>query len=483
MDDVDDPHARIKALPAGSRIDEKYVIVRRLGAGGMGVVYQCNNELIDKPVAVKVLTSTDPGIITRFRREAKVSERLRRRHGAFVEIFDMGSFDGYPYLVMELLQGSSLFDCLYNGRVTAESYLAIHLECCSALQAAHDNGVVHRDLKPENIFIEESGRVRILDLGIAKLLQPGDGMQTGTHALMGTPQFMSPEQCRGAKLIDHRSDIYSLALVAYWIYSGGRMPFQPGEGQFDWIVAHVRDQPLPLGSLAPRLPPGLVAAIHRALEKDPASRYQTMAEMRAAFAGFLVGDAVTVRETALPTLPGPSPSGPSTPPGTSPSGPMSLAKGEISQPAPARRRGPAIAVGLVLATLAGGGVWWARSSPPPAAPIAAAPAPVAAAPQPVAAAPQPVAAAPQPVAAPPVAPPAPDAKTRHRAATGQIIINVKPWATCTLGGKSQETPCNFRLPPGTHKIVLSNQALKKREEIKATLEGGEVKKLDYDWRQ
>jgi serine/threonine-protein kinase len=472
MDDVDDPHARIKALPAGSRIDEKYVIGRRLGAGGMGVVYQCNNELIDKPVAVKVLTSTDPGIITRFRREAKVSERLRRRHGAFVEIFDMGSFDGYPYLVMELLSGNSLFDCLYNGRVTAESYLAIHLECCSALQAAHEDGVVHRDLKPENIFVEDSGRVRILDLGIAKLVQPGDGMQTGTHALMGTPQFMSPEQCRGAKLIDHRSDIYSLALVAYWIYSGGRMPFAAGEGQFDWIVAHVRDQPLPLGSLAPRLPPGLVAAIHRGLEKDPASRYQTMAEMHAAFAGFPVGDAVTVREAT--TLP--APSGPRTPAGPSPSGPMSLAKGEISQLAPARRRGPAIAVGLVMATLAGGGVWWARSSPPPAAPAA----PVPAAPVVAPAAPAPAAPAP---AAPVAAPPAPEVKPKHHATTGQIIINVKPWATCALGGKSQETPCNFRLPPGTHKIVLSNQALKKREEIKATLEGGEVKKLDYDWRQ
>jgi tRNA A-37 threonylcarbamoyl transferase component Bud32 len=533
MDEVEDPHARIKALPVASRIDEKYAIVRRLGAGGMGVVYQCNNELIDKAVAVKVLTSSDKGIITRFRREAKVSERLRQRHAAFVEIFDMGTFEGYPYIVMELLRGGSLFDCLHARRITADGYLAIHLECCSALAAAHADGVVHRDLKPENIFIEESGRVRILDLGIAKMVQPGDGMQTGTHALMGTPQFMSPEQCRGAKLIDHRSDIYSMALVAYWVYAGGQMPFVVGQGEFDWLVAHVRDEPIPLQTFAPQLAPGLIAAVHRGLEKEPSRRFQTMEEMRQAFACFtsdVSGRAITTQDLAIRAAAPSAPTQeaiPATPLATAASGSASLAKGEISvAPRPARR-GLALAALGVAAAAAGAGFWWTHHSTPPN--VAPKPAVMPAAPPPEAQEKFRVfidvtpADATLTVDGAGRAPPyilegeaghafkleakrrgyhgaeqtvtigtsdqrvavrlEPDHVGSGHAGTAQLIINVKPCATCALGGKSQETPCTFRLPPGTHKVILTNQALKRREEVKANLEGGEVKKLDYDWRQ
>ena len=265
----------------------QYRVVRQIGKGGMGVVYLAEHSLLGRPAAIKVLLkeySENEAIVKRFFTEAKVVTAIA--DPGIVQVFDFGhDVDGSAFIVMELLEGESLQTRLKrSGRLEVYEAIRLMAQIASSLGAAHAKGVIHRDLKPDNIFIvgdpAVSGgeRTKILDFGIAKLADPEQGtMKTSTGVVMGTPVYMSPEQCRGASTLDHRSDIYALGCVLFTLVCG-RPPFHAA-GSGDLIVAHIRDLPPRPSSLIPGLIPELEAVILRCLQKHPDARFQTTSEL------------------------------------------------------------------------------------------------------------------------------------------------------------------------------------------------------------
>ena len=258
-----------------------YRIVRQLGEGGMGVVYEARQESLDRRVALKTLHpeyARNQETVTRFFNEAKVLSRLE--HPSIVQVSDFGTTpDGTAYLVMEYLRGESLGHRLgaladRGERLPVVTTLQIAWQVADVLAVAHAMGVVHRDLKPDNLMlvadpVAPSGeRVKLLDFGIAKLTNDRDrsGLKTDTQAVMGTPMYMSPEQCAGAGGVDARSDVYSLGCVLYEAL-GGRPPFiADGGGRI--IAMHLFQEPAPLLSLSPKTPASVAELVHRLLTKD-----------------------------------------------------------------------------------------------------------------------------------------------------------------------------------------------------------------------
>ena len=262
-----------------------YRITDLLGQGGMGVVYRAEHVLLGKRAAVKVLLPercSSREIVDRFFNEAKASSLIE--DPGIVDIFDYGRLpDGNAYIVMELLEGESLGDRLKRlDRISANHAAAIARHIAGTLAAAHAHGIIHRDLKPDNIFLVRDAalprgeRAKLLDFGIAKLqsgTQPVEMVKTETGRLMGTPYYMSPEQCRGAGKIDQRTDIYSLGCVLYQMLTG-RPPFVM-EGAGEILAAHIHVPPLSPRTHEPSIPPALEAVVLRMLEKDPVRRYQS----------------------------------------------------------------------------------------------------------------------------------------------------------------------------------------------------------------
>src|SRR5215471_11969026 len=286
-------------LEVGAQVGP-YNIVRRLGAGGMGEVYLGRHRHIGRDAAIKVLLpelSKNEDVVARFFTEARATAAIR--HPGIVEILDCDVLpSGRAYIVMEFLQGENLAERLARvGSFADEMQTAasIVVQVAGALAAAHAKGIVHRDLKPDNVFLCGEAApgvpppVKILDFGIAKLVaDDGQGKnKTRTGSLLGTPTYMSPEQCRGAGSIDHRTDIYALGCMAFEMLAG-RPPFvRSGSGEV--LVAHLVEPPPQLSSLVPNAPPEIEAVVGAMLEKDPAARPQTMAEIimrvEAAFGG------------------------------------------------------------------------------------------------------------------------------------------------------------------------------------------------------
>jgi serine/threonine-protein kinase len=217
-------------LPEGTRLDDKYVIVRHIKTGGMGAVYEVEHTGLGKKLAAKLLLpdlSRRPELLERFRREARAASATG--HENIVEVTDLGATKGgVPFLVMELLQGRTLGAELKNGRLPPERAVHITRQMLSALKAAHNRGIVHRDLKPENIFLIQRASdpdfVKVLDFGIAKLLTEEVGEElTRAGQVVGTPTYMAPEQARGAE-IDARADLYAVGAILYRMVTGNR-PF------------------------------------------------------------------------------------------------------------------------------------------------------------------------------------------------------------------------------------------------------------------
>jgi serine/threonine protein kinase len=265
-----------------------YRIVSRLGTGGMGAVYVGEHLLIGRKAAIKVLLpefSRQQEIVERFFNEAKAGTAIG--HPGIVQIFDYGKHhDGSAFLIMELLMGEPLNERLDRlGRLGEDDAVRIARQCASALTAAHAAGIIHRDLKPANIFLatdpemEAGERIKILDFGIAKLIDSGAAgeLRTRTGSMMGTPVYMSPEQCRGAGLVDHRSDIYSLGCVLFRMVCG-RPPFL-AEGIGDIIASHLREPPPWMRDFEPTASPALDAVVQRTLAKPPDARFSSMAEL------------------------------------------------------------------------------------------------------------------------------------------------------------------------------------------------------------
>jgi len=270
-----------------------YQALSLLGEGGMGAVYLAEHPGIGRRVAIKVLRKEmdhDPQLLTRFLNEARAANAIR--HPNIIEVLDSGTTErGASYLVMELLEGESLSARIKRlSRLDERSAIEIAMQTASGLGAAHAKGIIHRDLKPDNLFVipEESDaareRVKILDFGIAKLhaLAAGDSLKTRTGTLMGTPVYMSPEQCLGTKEVDHRSDIYSLGIIVYEMLAG-RPPFV-SEGFGELLSMHLHEKPGSLRRFAPQVTTEVEFAVMRMLAKKPDDRYQSMADVRVALA-------------------------------------------------------------------------------------------------------------------------------------------------------------------------------------------------------
>ena len=239
-----------------------------IGCGGMGAVYRARQPELDRTVAVKILpqvTENAEAYEQRFLREARALARLN--HPNIITVFDFGKTQGLYYFVMEYVDGVTLRDAISGGKLTAKDALAIVSQLCDSLQFAHEEGIVHRDIKPENILIDQRGRVKVADFGLAKLVgQDAEGENlTGTQQVMGTMRYMAPEQMSGTKQVDHRADIYSLGVVFYELLTGE----------------------LPLGWFAPpskkaTIDVRLDEVVLRTLESEPSRRYQHASELKSA---------------------------------------------------------------------------------------------------------------------------------------------------------------------------------------------------------
>jgi serine/threonine protein kinase len=279
-------------IRVGSVLRDTYEITSLLGKGGMGAVFLARHRrLPGKQVAVKVLlnsASLNPELYARFRREAEIASQLG--HPNIVEVLDFDTLqDGTPFLVMEYLRGESLEQRLARERPPVDVALSLIRQIGSALQAAHRAGVVHRDLKPANVFLvptDDLGeRVKLLDFGISKMLD-SQTLQTQDAVLIGTPQYMAPEQALGKNSeIDARTDLFALGCIVYEMLAG-RPPFAgEGDSVVQVVFRIVHTQPEPLASLCPDVPERIIAAVERALAKDPRDRYPDVASFIAELTG------------------------------------------------------------------------------------------------------------------------------------------------------------------------------------------------------
>lgn len=294
-------------LPDGSRLGP-YDILSLVGAGGMGEVYLANDPRLHRPVALKLLPAAfanDDARVRRFDREARAVSALN--HPNILTVYEIGEAEGRRFIATEFVAGQTLRELLSQGRIPLGSVLDIAIQIASALQFAHEAGIIHRDIKPENIMLRPDGLVKVLDFGLAKIqelrnadfgmwIEDSDGVNsTNPHSairnpqltppglVMGTVTYMSPEQIQGDP-VDARSDLFSLGVMIYEMLAGER-PFQ-AQYTSHLILAILDQPPTPLSKPAPDLPPELDALLTKALQKDPSQRYQTAAELIAALKAF-----------------------------------------------------------------------------------------------------------------------------------------------------------------------------------------------------
>jgi len=262
-----------------------YHVVSQIGEGGMGVVYLARHVTLGRNAAVKVLRpelTANQEIVARFFNEARAATAVR--HAGIIEVFDFGFLeDRSAYIIMEFLEGESLAARIRRGPLSISTALIVVRAIARALQAAHEHSIVHRDLKPDNIFLVPDAdlpggeRIKLLDFGIAKLASVGETSHTRTGAVMGTPTYMAPEQCRGAGSVDHRADLYALGCVAYEMVCG-TPPFV-AEGVGDLIASHLHFQPEPLRARRLDVPVEVEALVLRLLQKDPQARPQSAGDV------------------------------------------------------------------------------------------------------------------------------------------------------------------------------------------------------------
>jgi HAMP domain-containing protein/predicted Ser/Thr protein kinase len=269
-------------VPKGSQFAGRYDILGTLGKGGMGVVYRAHDRQLDEVVALKVVRpevlQADPTLLDRFKQEIKLARRITHRN--VLRTHDFGETGGTPYISMEYLEGVTLKDLVKSkGALPVGVGLRVAKQMCQGLEAAHQQGVVHRDIKPQNMLIlPETGEVKIMDFGIARVseMKAGAAGLTSTGMVMGTPDYMPPEQAQGQPA-DFRSDIYSLGVVLFEVFTG-RLPFD-GDTAMAVVLNHIQKPPPSPRSVNPRLPAELERVILVCLEKNPARRYQKVDEL------------------------------------------------------------------------------------------------------------------------------------------------------------------------------------------------------------
>jgi serine/threonine-protein kinase len=269
----------VKTELAGRRLADRYVLEEPVDAGGMAEVWRARDDVLGRPVAVKILhdnLARDPGFLERFRREAVAAARLS--HPSVVRVFDTGVDQGVCFIVMELFEGPNLADILTErGHLDPPEAAAIAEGILDALAHAHAEGVVHRDIKPGNVLVGPGGTVKVTDFGIAKAAFAGDITTTGK--LLGTALYLAPEQVADQPA-DHRADLYAVGIVLYEMLAG-RPPFK-AETDLATATMRLTQDPRPPGALRAGIPRSLEGVVMRALARDPDERFQTAEEMRAA---------------------------------------------------------------------------------------------------------------------------------------------------------------------------------------------------------
>ncbi len=262
----------------GQMLGGRYRLGEQIGAGGMARVYRAEDTRLDRTVAVKILSAQfadDPSFVDRFRREAQTAAKLN--HPNVVGVYDNGAEDGTNYIVMEFVEGRTLAEFLSGGgRLSPTKSVEVAESVCTALEYAHQRGVVHRDIKPGNIMVTRDGLVKVMDFGIARLTTTAETVAQ-TAAVLGTAAYLSPEQAQGQS-VDGRSDIYSLGCVLFELLSG-RAPFS-GDSAMAVAMKHIHDAPPVPSKLNPEITPQMDAVVMKALAKNRDNRYQTAEEFR-----------------------------------------------------------------------------------------------------------------------------------------------------------------------------------------------------------
>ena len=294
-------------LTAGTKLGT-YEIVSPVGAGGMGEVYRARDPQLGRDVAIKILPSflsRDPERLRRFEQEARAAAALN--HPNILAVYQMGTHDGAPYLVSELLEGSTLRDHLSRSPMPIRKAVDYGIQTARGLAAAHEKGIIHRDLKPENLFVTEDGRIKILDFGLAKLIQPPEGSGSSTPTLtggtepgvvLGTAGYMSPEQVRG-HTADHRADLFAFGAILYEMLTGVRAFHKPTSAET--MSAILNEEPPVISQAVPIAPPSLQKVVQRCLEKSPQQRFHSASDLAFALEALSDAGSVTAGNFAAPT--------------------------------------------------------------------------------------------------------------------------------------------------------------------------------------
>ena len=282
-----------------------YEIGAELGRGGYGVVLAGVHKQLGRPVAIKELPpklASDPAVRQRFLVEAKVLAGLDHPH--IVPVYDFVEHDGVCVLVMESLPGGTVWGHFTQSGYTPSAACAVVMVACTGLHYAHQHGILHRDVKPENLLLTGTGQLKVADFGIAKVLGDDDALATNAGEILGTPAYIAPEQAQGTAL-GPPADVYAAGVMLYELLSG-KLPFAEDGGGLAIVYRHVYEQPMPLLSVAPTVPPALAEVVMRALSTDPAQRYASAEEF-----GVAIGEAATrsfgrgwFEDTAIPVLAG-----------------------------------------------------------------------------------------------------------------------------------------------------------------------------------
>jgi serine/threonine protein kinase/Flp pilus assembly protein TadD len=300
---MDQPVDANPQLEKGAQLGQ-YTILARIGAGGMGEVYRARDTRLNRDVAIKVLPSffsNDPDRLRRFEQEARAAAALN--HPNILAVFQMGTYEGSPYLVSELLEGATLREQLKRGPLPLRKVIDCGTQIARGLAAAHEKGIVHRDLKPENLFVTKDGRVKILDFGLAELTEtkwpldskaPTVSRATEPGVVMGTVGYMSPEQVSG-KAADHRTDIFGFGAVLYEMLTGKRAFQEPTSAET--MSAILNEDPPGIPQIAPTTPPALQRLLHRCLEKNPEQRFHSSSDL--AFALEALSESSSVSPAAI----------------------------------------------------------------------------------------------------------------------------------------------------------------------------------------
>jgi len=265
-------------LPKGMRLGKRYEIVQMLGEGGMGAVYKAWDLELDRLVALKVIRpelAVHEQVLQRFKQELILARKITQKN--VIRIFDLGEADGVKFITMEFIEGKDLTALIKEkGRLTFEECADVIYQTCTALDAAHSEGVVHRDLKPQNIMVEKTGRIIVMDFGIARTMEQGHGM-TQTGAVIGTPDYMSPEQVMGEH-VDARSDLFTLGIIFYQLLLG-QLPYKADTMQ-GAMFKRTREKPKPPAEVDPAVPALLSDITAKCMQMDPTQRYQTALEIQ-----------------------------------------------------------------------------------------------------------------------------------------------------------------------------------------------------------